>query len=76
MTLYQLLQEWHVLVASDSVPQRFERHVDNLAAAVSVHVGITGNPARQSGVFMRFGSALGRCNEYAISRDPALLGHS
>jgi hypothetical protein len=29
----------HVLVASDSVPQGFERRVDNLPAAVIVHVG-------------------------------------
>jgi len=35
LALYEPLQERHVLVASESVPQRFERSVDNLAAAVS-----------------------------------------
>jgi hypothetical protein len=35
LTLYKMLQEWHVLVASDSLPQGFERRVDNLAAAVT-----------------------------------------
>jgi len=34
LALYEPLQERHVLVASESVPQRFERGVDNLAAAV------------------------------------------
>ena len=31
LSLYKLLQERHVLVASDSVPQGFERRFDNLA---------------------------------------------
>jgi hypothetical protein len=35
LTLYQLLQERHVLVAPDSVPQGFEGGIDDLAAAVS-----------------------------------------
>jgi hypothetical protein len=61
VTLYKLLQERHVLVASDSVPQGFERRVDNLAAAVIVHVGnYRLIQPRQSGVIQRFGSALGR----------------
>ena len=50
-----------MLVASDSVPQSFERRVDNLAAAVIVHVGnYRLIQPRQSGVIQRFGSALGR----------------
>jgi hypothetical protein len=38
LTLYQLLQKGHVLVASDSVAQRFERRVDDLAAPVIGHL--------------------------------------
>jgi hypothetical protein len=34
----------HVLVPSDSVPQGFERRVDNLPAAVIVHVAERRSP--------------------------------
>ena len=42
LALDELLEERHVLVASDSVPQGFERRVDNLAAAVTFMLVITG----------------------------------
>jgi len=39
LALYKPLQEGHVIVTADRVPQGFEGRVDNLAAAVIVHVG-------------------------------------
>ena len=58
LTLYESFRNG---MCSSRLPQCFERRVDNLAAAVIVHVGnYRLIQPRQSGVIQRFGSALGR----------------